>query len=581
MTTTTNFAAEQRAAITSDHSRILCLAGPGSGKTTTLLARLCRLIISGADPAGIVCITFTNAAAKDMAERLANEESHMGRELALGYIGTLHGFALRQLSRYGKALGYGERITVLDEQQAADMLIDVAVRLGAMKRGNDPREARKVPKKLQEARESLRRSGRPRTPAELAVASYLRELRAASACDFDTILDDFLRLAQPFGRMEAMEKGPPLPTIDHLFVDEYQDSGELDAAIYEALPALNRFLVGDPDQAIYSFRGGRVGNILELSRRPGVELHILEGNYRSGAAICQAANRLIGHNSNRVQKATAPALERWAGAIYGPHLHQTAEQELTNVIEEVAVIMEATAADDIAILCRTNALALEFTKAAESRGLPIRKKKPQLLPGDWALARAALDFLNAPRSDLTALQLLRAARGAEGAAQAKRLAAIEQKPVYKLLPTGIDEPPASWKKSAEALARLTVSLESIERIQEKAETLPAWDLPALCFAIARDLEAAPEWGSGITITTLHAAKGREWSSVFLPGCEQEICPGTAKTRDIEEERRLFFVGITRAKDRLFLSHAKSRRATWGQRRPQPCTPSQFLREIGA
>lgn len=554
------FSPAQQAAIDSNHPLILAIAGPGSGKTTTLIGRIARLLYEGTSAASIACITFTNAAAKEMGERLAK----LNEGVRLGYLGTLHGFALHELQDFGHALGYGEKISVVDEEQAKELMAEAAKDLGCKTK----------PEKLIELRREWSLGRSAFLPAELVVVKYLRALRAASAVDFDSLLADFAELVT---RGEYVSG-----KWEHLIVDEFQDSGAMDLEIYDRLPVANRFFVGDPDQAIYGFRGGKVGSILALARNPKCEVHTMEGNYRCAQQICAAANALIRHNKNRIDKATTPAAGAAApfGTLLLPRPFATDDHERSAVMENVQKICgEGTPPEEIAILARSNAIARDFVQSAEAMGLPIRKKVHPKTPEDWATARAAVELLNAPSSTLAARLWLRVRHREQAAALVQR-AAKEQTELWRLIPDQLTLG-VHMEDLPEAMARLGVSRESIELVMSKGHEIPDGDLSELSYVLARDLEHNTELGQGITITTIHGAKGREWGTVYLVGCEQEVMPGTSKKRDVEEERRICFVAITRAKARLLMTSAKARRVAWGSKRHEASTPSQFLGEVNA
>jgi DNA helicase-2/ATP-dependent DNA helicase PcrA len=550
--------AAQLGAVMTTAPRVLCIAGPGSGKTFTLINRIQHLLAIGEDPAGLVVITFTNAAAKEIQDRLGTTTARL-----LGYLGTLHGFALRELERRGDCLGYGRNITVLDPEQAEAMLVEVAEKLGC-KGGL---------KKLEEARATMAAGGpdrKPRTPHEIAVAKYLQQLRASSAVDFATILADFLILLRRTDQLQTK--------WEHLIVDEFQDSAPEDVAIYDALHVVNRFFVGDPDQAVYGFRGGRVDYILRMATADGYEVHRLEANYRCPVAVCAAANTLIGRNQNRVAKRTLPALGALKGDVQFLAPFRSDDEERMGILHCIAGrLHDGESPNDIAVLSRGNATALDFAAAAEAMGIPVRKRSLSKLPADWQKARAALDLLNAPTSDLAAAQWIRVAH-ADRRDAILAMAARNQWALAQVVPEVV--PPATHVAGlADALARMGISMDSITRIMDTASAITEPTLAAISFAIARDFESVPEVGHGVTFSTMHSAKGREWPVVYLVACEQEQCPGTSKKRNVEEERRLFFVAVTRSAGTLRLSHAMKRRATWGNRRHEEATRSQFLAEL--
>jgi DNA helicase-2/ATP-dependent DNA helicase PcrA len=584
--------------VESTASEILVLAGPGSGKTHTMVERVRSILSGGVKPEALVIITFTNAGAKELEKRLAETYSapvrvpsegpdiatdrlEIQRPRRFGYLGTLHGFALRELQLHGEVLGFGPRITVLDEEQAKELMASVAKATGY----------KGTAKALEAAIANAGRCARPRKPDEITAAQFRRELRTNSAVTFDTILEEFHTLlvkhpatyASSTARRLQLGNVPVFYAWEHLIVDEYQDSGPIDAAIYGALPVLNRCFVGDPDQAIYGFRGATVENILELARAGATEVHRLDANFRCAATICAAANHLIAHNKNRVDKRTLSARHEVLGQVIVRPDMGLDDQEMGAVLLNVAkLITDGEEPGEIAILCRYNATAAVFAETAAAMGIPVRKKQMSGKPRDWALARAAVELLNAPGNDLACRNFARLKYGAEEAAKLIHRAAIAQRSLCSILPETLPPPSTGvWPSDIPTwLARFGLSRESIELVRQTIDEIPEPTLPAISFALARDLEHQAEEGHGVTITTIHGAKGREWGTVYLVAMEQEITPGGGK-RDVEEERRLAFVGITRAKDRLLMSAASKRRQTWGDNRHAPSTPSQFLTEVAA
>lgn len=568
---TKTHSAAQRRAIECNDPAILVIAGPGSGKTTTVVSRIQRLLTEGVSPRTIIAITFTNAAAKELLKRLAGPDSD--QPPALGYIGTLHGFCLRELQRHGSVLGYGRRITVLDAEQSDELLIECAQSVKA-------KGTIKTLKIMRQIAATTKGGWTLATPNEIAVATYFRRLRQVSAVDFDTILTEYLALL----RTDLM----PSEEWQHLIVDEYQDSSAIDTAIYFRLPVANRFFVGDPDQAIYGFRGGEVRHILELSKHEDVTTILLDANYRCAPAICYAANRLIGHNRNRIEKTTVPVFN---DTDFGSAqmINEASDDEEASFVAKAIQWhrdLDGTAPMEIAVLTRNNREAAAMAKAAELRGIPIRKKKPLIVPEDWSKARLSVDLLNDPGNEMIAFAWIRATHGDEMAKTGRLSAAKAQLPLRCLIPASQRPPPreSTIATLPEDLARMGISRESIELVMEHADALPPGaTLMEVSFSIARDLEAREEMGDGVTFTTIHSAKGREWDIVFLAGWEQELFPGNragdAGSQDrIEEERRLAFVGLTRARKCVVISHAKKRRQPWGDQRHADATPSQFIQE---
>jgi len=544
------FSNAQEKVITSPASSILVLAGPGSGKTSTMIGRIRRLIASGVKAAEMVIITFTNAAAGEIVRRISEPD----KEIRFGYIGTLHGFCLKLLQEYGSVIGYGKRVTVLDDEQAIEMLLLTAKALKCRASEND----------LLETKRQGPHVGGNMTQRELAVQTYFAKLRETATLDFDMILFEARRL---------LDKNTRLPW-SHLFVDEYQDSGNLDATIYRALPCKHKFFVGDPDQAIYGFRGGNIQNILTATVE--CELHLLEENYRSALNICTMANKLIRFNRYRHEKLIR-CMNNAPG--YGTAwVCKTDDGEAAHIATHIGnwIAEGSETPDEIAVLCRSNSIAAKVAQAIEAAKIPVRKKPVNNNPEDWSFAKLTLDLLVNPNNETIAGFWINHKFEKAEAEKLKRAAKIKQCPLISL-PEIPPIPSTTLASMPEDMARLGVSRQSIEKIQAKQAELISPTLLELAFAISRDTEQKHEEGHGVTVTTIHAAKGREWSTVIICGCEQEVIPGNRG--DLEEERRIMFVAVTRAKQRLVVSYSQARRQPWGRQSYEDHEPSQFLLEL--
>lgn len=551
----------QQKAIETQANRVLVVAGPGSGKTTTLISRIQHLIVGGQHPMWICVITFTNAAARELRERLAT----LGIT-GIGYVGTLHGFCFRLLQHYGAAVDFPTgSLQVLDEDQAAEMLAKSIAHLSV----------KASEKKIEEALREWMPGREARTPLQQALAHYNRALKHEGLVDFDTLTREALRLLRMPRREIEAKVGAPFITFDHLFVDEIQDSSELDFLIYEQIPATSRFLVGDPDQAIYGFRGGDVRGIIDISRSPNWETIYLEENFRCSRQICAHANNLITHNTRRAEKRTLGVHDR--GRVF--RLNFDAEgEEIAAVLRDVRAHLFAGATpEQIAILGRSNGLVTAFVETAKAVGLPVRARKKTEGLQEWQRARLAVEVLANPRSKRAGYNWIKAKFG-QVAADTARTAIVRHMQTDYLaeLNVPLDTTPATLP---DALGRFGIGMHEISRVVSIRDALTAPDLAQISLAMAANREQ-PEEGEGITITTMHAAKGREWAIVYLVGVEQESIPGTAKTRDLEEERRILFVGLTRAKEWLSVSNSASRRQNFGRKELAAVAPSQFLAEAG-
>lgn len=573
--------ASQALAILTNARSLVMVAGPGSGKTATLVKRIKRLVAEETAPSKIIVLTFTNAAAREIESRLTVMAHENGDEsmppieakLELGFVGTLHAFALRMLKAHGEAMGYGSRISIISPESAVDLLASKAASLKCKTPMKELLELKAVGRPLRGAQLSL---------AQTVVATFYDDLRDAGVVDYDILLTEF-------HRMLILGNGPAPFNIsdqfEHLMVDEAQDSAPIDWMIYDALPIANKAWVGDPDQAIYGFRGGRVALFNEQSRNPAGELILLEQNFRSAPAICRCAQRLIELNEGRVAKETISAVDIDGLVVdVGPFANEGEE------IAKIAATIrgEPSKGESWAIIARTNAVADGFRQMLPHMGVPVVELKRTELPRDWRLARAFIELLVAPENDSLAFFYLIAlyeSKGAtpkearESAHAVRRQATAAGKSINRAkLGIGVVTRPADALK---ALAGEKVSREASFMVAEKFRELPPdatmLDL-ALTLAEVREYAKEIE-GEGVRIMTMHGSKGREFDNVVIVGFEQESCPGRAVRIGedaIAEERRLAYVAMTRARKRLFFSHSRLRSTKWEKN--QPRSPSQFIGE---
>lgn len=578
---TESFTASQQEAINTTESQVLLLAGPGSGKTSTIVARINKVIEDGVPPEKIVVLTFTNASAREIEERIERScdgdvaVSYMRDDFPLGYVGTLHGFALRCLKEHGTDAGYGARVSIISPGSAADLILSKAQSLGSRATIKDLLTIKAT---------GLPPRGAMLTVDQTVIAAYYDDLASAGVVDFDVLLEEFSRLIPAMGAVLAQE-------YTHLFVDEVQDSATIDWKIYDGLPVANKFYVGDPDQAIYSFRGGDVGLMEATAKQPGVKVIRLEENFRSRVVICEAAQRLIEHNLGRIPKRTIPVHTEIGTVFHHPgDLNEGAE--IAHVGTKIKLLLEEgpnhSDPSEIAILARTNDIAMAFQKTLKAWNIPVVERAKSDLPKDWPMARALIEFLSNTENDTLAflfmIQLLakRGVPSSEGrrAAHAALKAAQSAKRSLNLSNLGF-QPEITLSGLGQVMHEAELSLESRMVISQAIRDLSAsssmMDL-ALYLASTREVvkESNPD---GISVLTIHGAKGREWDNVFLVGFEEEVIPGKRKNANIEEERRLAYVAVTRARDRLWIMHSLSRVTAWGAIVQHH--PSRFIEEMSS
>ena len=575
-----DYTAAQLAAIETNAPEVLCVAGPGSGKTHTLVARIQRLI-AGGTPADRICtMTFTNAGAGELSRRITPEPDGP-RAVKLGNLGTLHSFALRMMKEYGEPFGYGEGVAVISPESAADLIQSKAKTLNC-------KTPMKTLLKIKGAGQAER--GLQMSLEEVVICSYFDDLRGAGVVDYDAILSEFLRMLTENTIETEILRGKLRERFDHLLVDEVQDSSPIDWAIYRALPIPNKFFVGDTDQAIFGFRGGSVSETVHYAQMFGVQVIRLEDNFRSRSEICAAANRLIAHNANRIHKDTL--------SVSGDGGEITAMAPCSNEGEEIGIvaktIMRALLSDgkqSFAIISRTNAVADGFRKTLPHAGIPVVERSVSELPRDWSFARSFIELLIRPENDALAFFHLVALYEKRGAspfdarkkAHDKRNRAQAEGRTLNEAEIGLTRV-SRPEIALQALAGSGASQEAVAVALDKYHELPAGaTVLDLALSLGEVKERISEGtGEGVQCLTIHGAKGREFDIVFLVGFEDESCPGRAAKDDehpelLEEERRLAYVAITRARERVYICHSTSRVTPWGQTTARK--PSRFIAEM--
>lgn len=589
--------AAQLSAIQSDSFRILVLAGPGSGKTQTSVDRVKRLVEAGTHPGKICAITFTNNAAREFEKRVGKwSEPVQGSRLlsidhGLGFCGTLHGFALRGLRKYGHTWGYGERIAVIDENAMAELLLSKAKSLGCKATLKDILEVKTKGPLVKGG------TGLFVSPIELVISGYYEDLREGGLVDFDSLLSEFLLMITK----DTEAQRALADEFGHLFVDEVQDSAAIDWQIYDALLMPYKFFVGDPDQAIYSFRGGRVDEMMRRAKSKTFEVIRLEENFRSHSEICEAANWLIANNTNRIEKKTISA--KGAGGHIGilpADANEGAEISrvsgiisrltLINCSDFIPVITGGATAfhpGEIAILARTNDIVNAYRRSLKATGIPVAEQAKTTVPPDWHWARSFVEFSVNPENDTLAYFLLIAMQTRRGVAEVDaRATAHRQRQEAALAGVSINQ--RIMKHTKGNLGTITATLigagaskETHMKVLEIMRSLrDDAQLVDLALAMGQASEPVESKKQGVTVTTMHGAKGLEFDVVFIVGAEDEITPSRRNSQtaaDIEEERRLFFVAVTRARKALYIAHAASRVTPWKQIQQQH--PSRFIAEL--
>lgn len=556
---------QQRIAITLDEPLVAVPAGPGSGKTRVLTERARYLSNNtlGLHKDGwsgqprIVILTFTNGAAHEIRSRLDGMT-------IVEFVGTLHSWCLKLLQTYGYLMGYRPgAIAILPESERNRVLFDVRERLGV----------NVTDKKLLERHKD----------AELIWKEYDFALKRAGLVDYDRILKDAARLLN-FDKVRES-----IGTIDDLLIDEVQDSAIIDWLIYSKIPALNRFYVGDPDQSVFDFRGAYPAGFVEMAKMAHVVR--LENNYRSDRQICRCANLLIAHNKVRVEKATVSVSEEF-GAVEARGFDNSFAE-----LEDIAagIRREGLSDTSIAVLCRTNQEAKRCVEYLNVAGIPFVDHAPRKLPPDWTRTLLLLGIAINPANDILVEQFLRLDLHAHHVNKLKLLSMTTGRTLYETSQKPVRCEMAWCMADMDSLAGYLhgngVSDATVSSVRSRTGLLPfdasLSDLLADLLAHAEAPALTEETGK-VFVGTIHSAKGKEFDVVFLPAFEEGIIPhpkpvpsvwnaSVLMSEQIEEERRLAFVAITRARRKVFISYAKSRKHQWGVVNN---APSRFIVEMG-
>ncbi len=624
--------AAQREAVTADDGPWLVVAGAGSGKTRVLTTRVAWLLAERrALPSEIVAFTFTNRAAREMRERV---NGLVGEAAAPRWIGTFHATGARLLRRDGAAIGVAPDFTIYDSDDSLRLVKQALQRVGADGSAFTPSPARaQISRWKNDGCTPAEAAGsaadwREAKLAE-AYAAYERALRANNALDFDDLILRAVELLEPGSAALARWAG----RFRHVLVDEFQDTNRLQFVLVKALSHQhgNVFAVGDDDQSIYGWRGACLENMLEFETHfPGARLIRLEQNYRSTGRILAAANAVIARNRRRRGKNLWTAGEEGDQLALAGVLDEEDEgaRLVAIVREEVA---HGLARGDVTVLYRTNAQSRALEDALRRADLAYqivgstqfyeRREVRDLLAYLKLIANprdeiAALRILNVPRrkiGDATAARLVEAARAggltlaeaarspglleaAASAAAARRVRAFfDQVDAWREAEAALAVPELLARIVAETGYREFLRQDEPETADQRLENVDELLNAAYAFAeasdgarlaafleqtaLVADADALTTEGGVVRLMTIHTAKGLEFPVVVIAGCEEGLLPHAANLDDddrLEEERRLFYVALTRARRRVHLLHARLRRRL-GSR--ELSLPSRFLAEI--
>lgn len=638
----------QRAAVEYIDGPSLVIAGAGSGKTRVLTYKIAYLLSQGMKPWSIMALTFTNKAAKEMKERIGKL---VGDDLAQHlYMGTFHSIFSRILRAEAEHIGFNNNFTIYDESDSRSLLKAIIKEMGLDDKAYKPAavHARISMAKnnlvTAEAYDSdpaiLEQNKRAKMPAigKIYVA-YVQRCRQANAMDFDDLLMLTFQLFRDHEEIRQKYAG----RFDYILVDEYQDTNHVQMSIVMQLckEKLRVCAVGDDSQSIYSFRGANIDNILNYQKQlPGTQLFKLEQNYRSTQTIVEAANSLIHHNRNQIQKEVFSKNDKGEKILYKPAYSD--KEEALIVAKNIQRIkrQDDCGYDQFAILYRTNAQSRSFEEEFRKQGIPYRiygglsfyqRKEIKDIIAYFRLVANPDDeeafkrIINYPARGIGATTVMKIAdcahlnqvsfwevigniehyglnvnKGTQTKLENFRLlisSFIDRShtlDVYELGDAIIRESRISEDimsgKNADDLARqenLEEFLSGMQtfvagrqeegRMDEAYLTDYLQDVALLTDADSEGEKDEPR----VSLMTVHAAKGLEFATVFVVGLEENIFPSplaAVSVRELEEERRLLYVAITRAEKHCILTNAKNR---FRYGKMEFDNPSRFIDEIDA
>lgn len=622
----------QREAVMHVDGPLLVVAGAGSGKTRVLTYRIAYLMLEhGVPPYAIMAVTFTNKAAREMRERI---ESLVGSMAERVWMGTFHATCVQILRRHADAIGYSRDFLIFDTADQLTVIRECCKELNIDPKHLDPRAIRAEISQAKNERidpEAYREAATDFRARQMArvYEAYQAKMQEAKAFDFDDLL---------VRTVDLFEAAPDVlrsyqDRFRYILIDEYQDTNHVQYLLVKMLAAQHRNLcvVGDADQSIYKFRGADIRNILDFERDyPDAKVIMLEENYRSTANILEAANAVIENNIDRPKKKLYT--KNPPGSLVGLFRAMDERGEASFICDEIERLRQAESIDlqDVAVLYRTHAQSRALEEELIRRAINYRivaglrfyerKEIKDLLAYLRVIANPADVFslrriINVPKRGIGEMTLARLeAFSAEqqitlyeameranevdglGPGIVKRIqsfvAMIDEMRsrtnelglaglTEHVLRTSGYQRALTEEATVEAETRLENLREFISVAAQFEEENPEADLNAFLehVALVSDVDVMDDEARAVTLMTLHSAKGLEFPVVFIMGMEEGIFPHSRSMWDageLEEERRLCYVGMTRAQRRLYLLCARSRRI-FGQ--TMNAVPSRFLDEV--
>jgi DNA helicase II / ATP-dependent DNA helicase PcrA len=550
---------QMRAATHAGPRPAIVIAGPGSGKTRTLIGRHLHLHRTGVPRESILTATFTVKAAQEVRARLVEAHGDISEtELGRMFVGTFHGLCVRLLRQFHDRVGLPKDFQIVGDEAQIALLKETGLTwhgeysdlVDMISRWKD-----RLVSPVEASAEAARRQTPDLVQAAEIYGAYERELAERGVCDFPRLIIATVRAAKADEAVRSFLQR----RFRHVLVDEFQDTNRLQIALLEALVGQggNLWVVGDDDQALYGWRGADVRYATDFGRRfRGGARYVLSRNYRSTPAVVAAANAVITVNTVRVDKTTVPMVEAEEGD--GVHIAGFGDDR-----EEAAAVAKAVARRlrggvrprDVAVLFRSGSLAPVVQAALAREKIPVRLSG---IGSFWSLPEVRL--------------FVAVLRAASGSASAEDREALEKHPrrrqISAFLHTMKGAPIAA---AAEPASNLVANLVPeglapdrtglwIEAAQQAAIEAAECGSYARFFehvGISSGTSTAGDDEEAVVLSTIHAAKGLEWPTVFVVGAELAMLPHH-KSTDVEEERRLLYVAVTRAMRQCFVSYADER-----------------------
>ncbi len=614
---------KQKEAVLYTDGPLLIVAGAGAGKTKTITHRIIHLIHKGINPSSILAVTFTNKAAKEMKDRVMKllEEKEHGLEFPLSnsnipFVSTFHSLGVHIIKENAHLIGLTKHFSIIDESDAISIIKEVMREHDIDPKLHEPRKIKSIISKSKGDfinLDTFRRNVSSSIQSIVATvwAGYESKLKKEKALDFDDLLLESVLILRKFPEV----KNKYLNKWEYVHIDEYQDTNEVQYEMTKLLVGekQNICVVGDTDQNIYSWRGANIKNMLHFEKDyPNTKIVMLEQNYRSTRNIIEAANTVIEKNQYRVPKTLFTKNVEGEQIVVCEAYDEVCEAEF--VAQEIDKLLVDNKPENVAVLYRANFQSRILEEALLGKGIPYqvlgtkffdrREIKDIISYIKASLNKESLTdikrIINTPTRGIGKVTITKLFSG-----QFTDLPATMQTKINKFYSLLDDIKNYSETNKPSEVVKYIIEKSGLEEElshgtnedMEKLENMK--ELVTLCMkydvmetdgidklledaSLASDQDTLMHKGSGVRLMTVHASKGLEFKYVFITGLEQDLFPhsrvGNTSKDAKEEERRLFYVALTRAEKKLFLTYA-TLRTIFGMK--QVNSPSEFIYDIPA